>query len=84
MYHVASPEPVSRAGFLKAALELAGKDTSFVEEKTVAQMNRPAKRVHYVALRSLLLEPMLGMTVPSWRERLAEIIADLRADGYVD
>jgi len=84
VYHVASPGPVSRAGFQKAALVTAGKDPALVQESTIAEMNRPAKRVHHVALTSLLLEPVYGITIAPWQERLNTIVADLRAAGYVD
>ena len=84
VYHVASNPVISRAGMLQTALEIAGIDPSFVDVKTIAEQNKPAKRVRYSVLTSYLLEPVLGFTMPDWRDSMKECIADLRAAGYVD
>ena len=69
---------------LQAALEIAGLDPSFVDAKTIAEQKKPAKRVRYTTLTSYLLEPVLGFTMPDWRDSMKECVADLRAAGYVD
>lgn len=84
VYHVASSPVISRAGLLRTALAVAGKDPTMVEPVTIASQNKPAKRVRYIALTSHLLEPVLGFTMPDWRDSMKECIADLRAAGYVD
>lgn len=83
VYHIASPEPISRAGFQREVLMAAGLDPAFVKEATIAEMARPAKRVHYVALTSVLLEPVLGVKIPHWREALPPCMAELRQGGYI-
>jgi dTDP-4-dehydrorhamnose reductase len=84
VYHVASSPVISRAGLLRTALAVAGKDPTMVEPVTIASQNKPAKRVRYIALTSYLMEPVLGFTMPDWRDSMKECIADLRAAGYVD
>jgi dTDP-4-dehydrorhamnose reductase len=83
VYHIASPEPISRAGFQQEVLKAAGLDPSFVRGATIAEMARPAKRVHYVALISVLLEPVFGVVIPHWREALPHCIAELNNAGYL-
>jgi dTDP-4-dehydrorhamnose reductase len=84
VYHVASSPVISRAGMLQTALKIAGMDPSFVEVKTIAEQNKPAKRVRYSVLTSYLLEPVLGFIMPDWRDSMQVCITDLRAGGYVD
>lgn len=84
VYHVASPGVLSRAGVLRAALVAAGKDPSYVQEVTLGEQGKIARRRYHVALRSLLLEPVFGITVPQWQESMDDCIAELRKAGYVD
>ncbi len=84
IYHVTSDGAVSRAGLMKAALESAGKDPSFIEETLIADARKPAPRRRFVTLRSLLLEPVFGIKMPDWRESMRNCVEDLRLQGLVD
>jgi dTDP-4-dehydrorhamnose reductase len=84
IYHVTSDGAVSRAGLMKAALEAAGKNTSFIGETLIADAKKPAQRRRYVTLRSLLLEPVFGIKIPDWHESIRSCVEDLRLQGLVD
>jgi len=84
LYHLAGPGSVSRAGLLRAALSMAGKDPGYVREIASADMGRPAARPRYTVLRSLLVDSVFGLTLPAWEESLERRIAELRKDGLIE
>lgn len=83
-YHVTGPGEVSRAGLLRKALALAGKDPFMVREVSSAALRRPAKRPRYTVLTSLLVETVFGLTLPHWEEALERCVKDLKQAGLVD
>ena len=82
-YHVSSEPPASRAGVVKTALEMADYDPALVDEQTRYEMKRPAARAGYTVLRSLLLKPVFGLELPSWKIGLREDIEELKKQGVI-
>jgi len=82
-YHVSCEPPASRAGVVKTALEMAGFGPNLVDEKTRYEINRPAPRSGYSLLRSLLLKPVFGLELRTWKDGLREDIAQLKKQGVI-
>jgi dTDP-4-dehydrorhamnose reductase len=82
-YHFANSGEVSRAGILQAFLKAVGLDPDWVVVSSISEMKKPAKRNHHMCLASKLLQPVFGITLPSYQFALAEIVADMKADGTI-
>jgi dTDP-4-dehydrorhamnose reductase len=83
VYHIVSPGPVTRAGMHRHALEQAGYDLACLQEISINDLKRPAKRPHCNLLKSILLEPVFGIRIPPWEVRFDECISELKAAGFV-
>lgn len=83
IFHVANSGTCTRAELAKAALELSGKggvpvtevDTPPVDPAVGALARRPA----YSVLDSSAFTAKTGITLPPWRDALAEYLEDLKA-----
>jgi dTDP-4-dehydrorhamnose reductase len=82
-YHFANSGEVSRAGILQAFLKAVGLDPDWVVVSSISEMKKPAKRNHHMCLTSKLLQPVFGITLPTYPFALAEIVADMKADGTI-
>ena len=82
-YHLANQGEISRAGILQAFLKAVGLDPDWVVVSSIAEMKKPAKRARHVCLTSRLLQPVFGITLPTLTFALAEIVADMKADGTI-
>jgi dTDP-4-dehydrorhamnose reductase len=83
VYNLANQGEVSRAGFQKAVLAEAGLDPEMVLEVSIGDLKRPARRLPQVTLTSYLLEPVFGICLSHWQERLPACINNLRTSGYL-
>lgn len=82
-YHFANSGIVTRSGYLQTFLKAIDMDPDWVTPSTVLEMARPARRNHHILIKSLLLEPTFGITLPPVEFALKEVIADMRADGTI-
>lgn len=82
-YHFANQGKISRADILKLFLKTIGLDPELVVVSTIEALNKPARRARHVCLMSRLLQPVFGITLQSIEEAVAEIAADMRADGTI-
>lgn len=82
-YHIASEPAVSRTSMLRYILQLAGMDTSLVEETNYVDTRKPARRAHYAVMTSVLLEPTFGFSMPSWQTEMKNIIAELKKQKVI-
>ncbi|NMB53215.1 MAG: NAD(P)-dependent oxidoreductase [Leptolinea sp.] len=82
-YHFANSGEVSRSGYLQTFLKAIGLDPGWITASTIAEMKRPARRCHHIAITSLLLKPVFGITLQPVEDALAETVADMKADGIL-
>jgi dTDP-4-dehydrorhamnose reductase len=82
-YHLASEPAVSRAGMLRHFLGQIGLDTSLVEETNYVDARKPAKRARYSVMTSVLLEPIFGFSMPSWKTGMQKCVEELKNQGVV-
>jgi dTDP-4-dehydrorhamnose reductase len=82
-YHLVNPGEISRAGILQAFLKAVGLDPDWVVVSSIGEMKKPAKRARHVCLTSRLLKPVFGIELPPLTDALAEIVADMKADGTI-
>jgi dTDP-4-dehydrorhamnose reductase len=82
-YHLVNQGEISRAGILQAFLRAVGLDPDWVVVSSIGEMKKPAKRCRHVCLTSRLLQPVFGITLPPMADALAEIVADMKADGSI-
>lgn len=82
-YHIASEPAVSRTSMLRYILQLAGMDTSLVEETNYVDTRKPARRAHYAVMTSVLLEPTFGFSMPSWQTEMKNIINELKRQKVI-
>ncbi|HZD59233.1 MAG TPA: sugar nucleotide-binding protein, partial [Anaerolineae bacterium] len=74
IYHMVNKGEVSWYEFAKKILELSGKRDVTIEPISTEQINRPAKRPAYSALRNLALELTIGDPMRFWESALEEYI----------
>lgn len=82
-YHIASEPAVSRTSMLRYILQLAGMDTSLVEETNYVDARKPARRAHYAVMTSVLLEPTFGFSMPTWQTEMKNLIAELKIQKVI-
>jgi dTDP-4-dehydrorhamnose reductase len=82
-YHFANSGMITRFGYLQTFLKAIDMDPDWITPSTILEMARPAKRYHHIFLKSLLLEPIFGITLPPVEYALKEVIADMRSDGTI-
>ncbi|HEY6046316.1 MAG TPA: dTDP-4-dehydrorhamnose reductase [Pyrinomonadaceae bacterium] len=76
-YHVVNAgDGVSFEGFARAALEIAGLDSSLLQSTTLAELNRPAPRPRNSRLRCLLSQEAGLDPMPSWQAALRLFVAE--------
>jgi len=74
VYHLSDTGTCSRAGLLRAAIEIVGGDPGMVQGVSSSDLGRPASRQRYSPLASVCVEPLFGLTFRPWREALEECV----------
>jgi dTDP-4-dehydrorhamnose reductase len=81
-YHLTNEGHCTRAEYVRAILDLAGKHEVSVEPLTAAEFNAryplPAKRPSFGVLRNYCAATTLGFHMRPWREALAEYLCSSR------
>ena len=75
LYHACNAGPVRWYDFARAALDLAGHESTRIEAISASQWKAAARRPAYSALDNMRLRRM-GIELPDWREGIAAYLSD--------
>lgn len=74
VYHLSNTGTCSRAGLLRAGIEITGGDPRIVRSVSSSDLGRPALRQRYSPLDSVCVEPLFGLRFRRWHEALEDCV----------